>query len=285
MPIDRYGAGIYGLTPIIISAFPLHFPLTLSPHPFMNRLIACILAGILILPGLLPAQDCEVSPFDILFLVGKMADDFGADLFPIEEEQEMKIGQQFHSEASGSLRMLSDDPRLLQLRSILAKLVPYRERKGISYQIYLFDDEMVNAFSHAGGHIYVSTGLMNFVQSEGELAFVIGHEISHVDKRHCIRPVQKMIAAGQIANDVGVIAAQVQQFLATPFGQTNEYESDWAGATLVSKAGYNPRQGKDFFRKLQQKENPNLLEKMTRTHPFSAERECYLEHFISTEID
>lgn len=232
------------------------------------------------------SQDCQSNPLDYLFLAAKVADNIGADFFPISEAEEMKIGEQMHKQTRQQFSVAQNGSQYARLKRIMNTLTPYLKRKGISYEIYLIDDaKMINAFAHAGGHIYVSTALMDFVESTDELAFVIGHELTHVDKRHTIRPIQKQVSAQQVlGEDYGAIAAQTQQILATPFGQIDEYEADWGGASLMKKAGYHPERSLDFFQKLKEFENPNLLEKFFRTHPFSDERICNLKQYINTEL-
>jgi beta-barrel assembly-enhancing protease len=80
--------------------------------------------------------------------------------------------------------------------------------------------------------------------------------------------------------NIGVMAANLQLILTAPFGQADEYESDRVGAILAHKAGFDASKGNDFFIRLKKQEKNGLLERITRTHPYSAAREDCLNKFI-----
>lgn len=225
--------------------------------------------------------DCEVSYLDYVFMAGKVLQRTLEDMFPISEADEMKYGNQMHDEIATQYSFIgSSDKRFARIQKIFSKLLPFRERKEISYKIYLINDDVINAFSHAGGHVYVTTGILADLKSDDELALVLGHEISHVDKKHCIRHVQAQMGM-QAAGEYAGIASQVTNIVSLPFGQYDEYESDWAGASIMSAAGYSPSKGLEVFRRWSANENSgDVMEKVFRTHPFSAERVCYLQMYV-----
>jgi beta-barrel assembly-enhancing protease len=202
----------------------------------------------------------------------------------ISENQEMSYGKDMFKKISSDFRVVDYGERLTMLQTILNRLTPFRERKKISYQIHVIDNAMVNAFSIVGGHIHITTGLLNDVQSEDELAFIVGHEIAHVDKKHCVRKIQMLESANEQFGDIGVIAANIQLFLSAPFGQTDEYEADHYGAYMTHKAGYKVEKGLDFFKRMKKNENPKLIEKLIRSHPYSEERENCLKTYIENEL-
>lgn len=232
------------------------------------------------------STECEISYLDYVFMAGKVLERTLEDMFPIPEADEMKYGEEMHDEVAKEFTFLStSDARYKRILRIFNQLLPYRERKDINYTLYLIDDPAINAFSHAGGHVYITSGILTDLQNDDELALVLGHEISHVDKKHCIRHVQAQIGA-QAAGDYAEVAAQVGSVISTPFGQYDEYEADWAGANIMTSAGYNPRKGLEVFRRWSANENTgDVMEKIFRTHPFSAERVCYLEMYVTEGIE
>ena len=202
----------------------------------------------------------------------------------ISETEEMTYGKEMFQKISSEFRVTDYGEKLTTLKAILNKLLPYRERKGIKYQIHLIDNSMVNAFSIVGGHIHITTGLLNDVESEDELAFIVGHEIAHVDKKHCVRKIQILESANEQLGDIGVLAANVHLFLSAPFGQADEFEADHYGAYMTHKAGYDVEKGLDFFKRMKKNENPKLIEKLMRSHPYSQERENCLKIYIEKEL-
>lgn len=251
----------------------------------MKKRIALICCSVLMATSTF-AQGCEVSPFDWLLISGKILQRSIQDMFPISAKDEMEIGAEQNKSQKESLNIVESDMRQKRIRRIMNRLLPNRERQDIEYKIFFVNEDVVNAFSHAGGYLYIYGGLLDDIKNDDELALVIGHEISHVDKKHCIRPIQELLAAQQIASDYGVIASQLGQIATQSFGQYDEYEADWASAELCAKAGFDPRKGMALFERWAQHENADdMWDKMTRTHPFSKERVCYLEEYITQNID
>lgn len=229
--------------------------------------------------------NCSGDLTDLALGFGKKAENIFLDQFPMSESDEEKYGEEMHKSIIKEFKLIDSDPRHNKIQRILDKMLPFRERKGINYNIHLIQHNMVNAFAIVGGHLYVTTGIMDFVDSEAELASIIGHEIGHVDKKHCVRKIQKLVIANNVLGDAGTMAANFQMVLSAPFGQTDEYESDKVGAYFAKKAGYNPRASLNFWRKMKKNETYDLFSKMTRTHPYSEQREKCLEDYISNELE
>ncbi len=238
---------------------------------------------------------CDSSYFSTMLKAGSWIGSTVLGMVEISPEQESKIGNEMFSYASENFDLIEEGEQFNKLQEILARLIPYVSRKEIAYRIHLVDDdELINAFSICGGHIFVTTGIMQWVESEDELAFIVGHEISHIDLEHCVRNVKKSAAIQSWADffEVGEYAGvieQAQTVLATPFGQPDEYASDQMGAYLCKKAAYNPSKGIDFFKKLSAEEDkeevPYQLDLLIRTHPYSDQRIVCLDSFIKNGLN
>lgn len=216
----------------------------------------------------------------------KSYENWALDYVPISEADEAIVGDSVHLEMAKEFKLINKHDKQAYLDNIVARLTQNVERKNIKYKIHLIDDKRtLNAFSVAGGHIYITIKMVEWTESEDELAFVIGHEIAHADQKHGIRKVQKMMLGQTFGGDYGKMAAQIESVLTAPFGQIDEYEADREGAVLVNKAGYNPRKGLRFFEKMGEKENYNIYEKVVRTHPYSAERIKCLDSFLREELN
>ena len=201
-------------------------------------------------------------------------------------KDENSYGQKFNAVFKKDLVFVEDN-NLQQLQNILKKLSPYIERKDIQYTISLVkNDSDVNAWTHAGGYIYVTTGLLKFVNSEDELAFCIAHEIGHNENAHCKASVQRIKTAENlgVSSDLSGMASAVYSTIFAAFNQPQEMESDLAGVYLAYKAGYDPEKALEFFDKLSLNEKPNALEKMIRSHPFASERKTCLQNYLNNAV-
>lgn len=129
---------------------------------------------------------------------------------------------------------------------------PYR------YQFHLLNDaETINAFALPGGQVFITDGLLKRLQTEGELAGVLGHEIGHVVARHSA----EHLAKAQLVQGLGgaaviasynrddprstqrnvMLAQAVQSLVNLRFGREDELEADHLGIQIMDSAGYDPR--------------------------------------------
>jgi predicted Zn-dependent protease len=133
------------------------------------------------------------------------------------------------------------DPTLQpRVDGIAAKIVAQCARKEIQYTFTVREDPTLNAFVLPGGHVYVNTGLMAFVQSDDELAVVLGHEVSHVELRHSTPNLARTV-------------------LSLGYSKYQEFDADVRGVHLAAQAGYDPRAAIDVFRRL-------ALQEPSRSH-------------------
>ena len=127
------------------------------------------------------------------------------------------------------------------------KLWPQTARKDVPYNVKILDTQDINSFTIGGGYIYLNEGLLDFVQSEDELAGVVGHETGHNERRHTVT----LPAKAQILNLLFGIASMFSPIMYN-FGQFaeagiiakaqrgDELQADQYGLLLMSRAGYDP---------------------------------------------
>lgn len=168
---------------------------------------------------------------------------------------------------------------------IAAALGP--EMPEAEWEYILFEDESANAFAMPGGKIAVFTGLLKLVESDDELAAVIGHEIAHVLLRHAN---QRMTA--EVIRGLGAVAAVVatddmdsgdrnmvlaaygigsQVGVILPYSRHHESQSDRMGLMIAARAGFDPRAAVTFWEKMGQA-NPARMPEFLSTHPSSETR-------------
>ena len=202
-------------------------PLALSSEEMADIMEKYNLLTISMDAGFSCATDAPGSVLEGLNFLERMA----LESIEISVEDEMEFGRDAHSSVMEEFRIIDSDPRRRKLVGMLNKMTPHIDRKGITYTIHLVDDEWVNAFTPGGGHVYITTGLMDFVDSDDELAGIIGHEIGHVDKGHTVRTMKKLLIAQGLGDvtgepDLAGLAANIQMMLSAPFGQIDEFESE-----------------------------------------------------------
>lgn len=96
---------------------------------------------------------------------------------------------------------VEQNPELVsRLETVATPLIKDTNRKNVDYKFRIIDSSEVNAFSAPNGYIYVSKGLLNIVESDDELTFVIAHEMGHIEKKHAIIRYRRALAAAIIAS-------------------------------------------------------------------------------------
>ncbi len=148
--------------------------------------------------------------------------------------------------------------------------VQYRDQFAWEVKI-IKDDKVLNAFCTPGGHIYVYTGLIKFLDTEDELAGVMGHEIAHAAMRHSTRQMTKMLPLSLLASVIGQkynqeqIAQVTSAVIGLSFSREHETEADEWSVNYLCKTKYNAAGAAGFFRKIQGKggKTPEFLS----THP------------------
>jgi len=220
---------------------------------------------------------------DSLFKTGKDLLEIFGQMTELTDEEEVEYGDQIAEQFNLQLNITSTNHK--KVEEIGNNIAGYVTRSSIPYKFRVIsDDNLVNAFSMAGGNIWVTTGLLNAVETDDELAFVIAHEIAHEDKKHNMRRVQMIFRAKQIGGETAEYFAMVAQNLATmPFAKYQEFEADEWGAYLMNKAGYNTDGAINFFNKLAQlgdAEGEKDLGYIFRTHPYTNDRIRNLNKYI-----
>ncbi len=136
------------------------------------------------------------------------------------------------------------------------------------------DDKTLNAFCTPGGYIYVYTGLIKYLDSEEQLAGVMGHEIAHADQRHSTKAMTKqygfsaLVAIATGGQGAGAQLGQVAAGLAgLKFGRDAETEADTYSVVYLCPTGYEADGAADFFIKLEQGDQGGRPPAFLSTHP------------------
>ena len=223
---------------------------------------------------------------------------------PPKEDADIKLGRDSHAELLKSgIKLLTDPVQQARVEKIGRKLADLvnveiipatygtENKTKFEYKFFLVDDKDINAFSLPGGYIYLNKGLLSYVQSDDELAGVLGHEITHAAHHHVARlqkeqgRLNSQMAIGALVaifaklptTDTGNLL-QGMQLLAlqkvSGFSQNAERDADHGGIVLTQKAGYNPVGLLTFMERLERdrKLRPDIDMGIFRTHPPEQER-------------
>jgi beta-barrel assembly-enhancing protease len=230
-------------------------------------LAAILIAGCVALYFLQRAKsEAPISPAPVLYLVAdteREASRIPLVLTRISDEEENQIGAQiakeygltdlhrFDNDKTG------DDENIEHyLNTVGDLLTPQVQRPKIQYHFYLDDNPyLVNAFALPGGSIVVGRGLLNLLESEDELAAVLGHEITHVDDRHTIERLQYELAAKKyglgVFYQLGRPAVEIFQ---AGYSKEQELEADRVGLDIAVSRGYSPEGGIALMKRLEKLE-------------------------------
>jgi len=204
----------------------------------------------------------------------------------ISETKEIDIGRSADPQIIKQFGSYRNPEMQRYVNEVGQKLVSVCRRNDIPYKFVVLDTDMENAFALPGGYIYITRGLLALLNSEAELAGVLGHEIGHVCGRDSAALMsQSMIA--QIATLAGAAGAatsasggdlalatnQLFNSLMLGFSREREYLADEQSVDYMIKAGYDPMQISAFMRTLSYtSQGPTGVEQYLTTHPYIFDR-------------
>lgn len=199
-------------------------------------------------------------------------------------EEEWALGQQLSRDIAQQMPIVRDSRANQIINEIGQSIVAQTEMRNLPWQFHIVESDEINAFNIPGGHVYVTTGLINASDNAAELAGVMAHEIAHGTQRHGTQQLSQAYGLQMLAGIVlGENPAAYQQILAqiigtgtlARFGREAERESDTLGVQYMSNAGYDPRGMVTMFEELLSREQGggrSSVEDFFATHPLTSER-------------
>lgn len=201
----------------------------------------------------------------------KQVDDINQELLNItapSDEDENRIGMDLDKKISKDFVIAKQSK--FNIKKIFNTIKHGISRKKINYRYSVVKDNDINAFAIAGGKVYILTGLLNYLDDENELAFVIAHELAHIDLKHCIKRIQYSAIASDSDPFLGDIVQIAYSLYSMPFSKYEEFEADELGVKLMLKAGYKKEGALRFFEKLESLEKEYGMDKRDRLNDFIA---------------
>lgn len=212
------------------------------------------------------------------------------DLVLMSEQSEVALGRKTNKEVLQQY-IVYDNPELqAYVNEVGQKLAMNSHRNNLIYRFTVLDSKDVNAFALPGGYIFITRGLMAYLNSEAELAAVLGHEIGHVTARHSVRQYSaaKLTGIGSALASIFIpgmnqASNQLMQVMGTAFlrgyGREHELEADKLGAEYVARTNYDAESMLDVIRVLKNQETfetqraksegrePRIYHGLFSTHP------------------
>jgi predicted Zn-dependent protease len=191
----------------------------------------------------------------------------------MDERSEIEEGRKAHQEVLAEYGTVQDPRVQAYVSEIGRRLAQQSERKQLDWHFTVLDSPEVNAFALPGGYIYVTRGIMAYMDSEADLAGVMGHEIGHVTARHGAQRATRQqtaglgvlaatvlgaILEGRGVSGAGQVASQISQTAAAGYiarySREQESQADRLGAEYLSRVNHNPRNMVDVVQLLRNQE-------------------------------
>ena len=172
------------------------------------------------------------------------------ELSLMSEAQEIQLGQQQDAEVRREMGVYRDAALQEYVSGIGMKLARASERPELPWHFTVVDSPAVNAFALPGGYIYITRGIMPFLDNEAQLAGVLGHEIGHVTARHAAQQYSRSTGAqlgllfGSILVPQTRPLAQLGEsglgLLFLKYGRDDEAQADGLGVKYAARTGWDP---------------------------------------------
>jgi beta-barrel assembly-enhancing protease len=250
--------------------------------------------------------DVPASPAPILYFIADTEQELTrlpVNFTRMSDEEEIRAGDElakayvYNTQGTG----VAANPDIAIIESYLTRVgsqVAANAHRKLPYKFhYVPEPSFVNAFALPGGHVYVGEGLLQLMDSEDELASVLGHEVEHIDHFHCAERLQREEAMRKIPL-AGLLSLPVAIFQAG-YSKDQELEADREGTTLAVAAGYSAngavRMFETFARSFQESQNKaktpqdeaarvaeQTIEGYFRSHPLPSERIAQIKKLMAS---
>lgn len=201
----------------------------------------------------------------------------------VSEGQEIAMGQEGAQSVEATFGLYPDEALQTYVRQIGMRMAARSERPDIPWRFGVVEDAAINAFALPGGPVYFTRGILTHMNSEAEMASVMGHEIGHITARHSAQQMTRASAL-QLGLGVGSIlseeiasvagAANVGLgLLMLRYGRDAETQADDLGFRYMMADGYDPRAMRDMFMMLGRVSgDAGRLPGWLATHPYPEDR-------------
>ena len=257
----------------------------------MLRVRTVVAVALLAWASSLPSFDFD--PLKITEILTKGVKSFSE----VPEEKEIQIGKDLSAGLLGTTPLVDDAVVQTYVNQLGRWLAMQTERPNLPWTFAVIDTDTVNAFAAPGGYVFVTRGLFLMLRNEAELAGVIGHEISHVVRRHHLVAVEKQLQASLATDVAGLLVDYDSEMVDALVGagmevyakgldREDEFEADRMGVVVAARSGYDPYGLPAMLMTLYSRsEEDQNLAFLFSTHPPTGDRLSHLDREMAGHME
>jgi len=225
----------------------------------------------------------------------------------ISIQEEDKLAREFMKYITGRYELITDPMITQYVNKIGQKLLSAMPPQPFAYHFYVIKEDVYNAFAIPAGHIFIHSGLLAAMESEDELAGILGHEIAHVVSRHLSQRIERSkkidlaTMAGMVAGVfLGVAtgdptamqaltigSAAAGQTASLSYSRDDESQADQLGLIYITNAGYNPQGLLTALKRIRSKQwfGSQQIPTYMLTHPATEDRMVWIDSWSTSHPD
>ena len=213
------------------------------------------------------------------------------ELMFFSEDKDVELGDKYAPQIETALGGRFPDENLQDyVNDVGQRIARFCHRPDIAYHFTAVDERAVNAFAVPGGHIFITRGLLEKLDSEAQLAAILAHEVGHVVARDTMAALSRQIGmtallgaaasvGGSGSGDLMAGTAFITGVLSLQYSRDDEKAADLVGMAYMIQAGYDPNAAVQMMRVLRELQTVRPIEFFS-THPNPENRVAYLEERI-----
>src|SRR5687767_7186914 len=172
----------------------------------------------------------------------------------MSEAQEISVGRELDAQVRQEMGLYEDNELQRYVQDLGMQLARSSQRPNLPWSFAVLDSPAVNAFALPGGFIYITRGILPYLDNEAQLVGVLGHEIGHVTARHSAQQYTRGMGASLGVLVGSIFVPQIRPFsdlaegsigvLFLKFGRDDEIQADALGAAYTAAGGWDPEIGR-----------------------------------------
>ncbi len=211
--------------------------------------------------------------------------------------EELRIGQQIAGNLLGVAPLVKDDALQRYVNKVGRWVSLQSERPDLDWHFGVIESEDLNAFAAPGGYVFLTRGLYRKLNSESELAGVLGHEMGHVLRKHHLKLLQKSQGIALVGGWLGRkyknesevlqnLIGNGAEVVARSLDKDAEYEADRIGVVLTARAGYDPYALPAVLAEIGHvAKTDKSVSLLFKTHPHPDDRLAHLSEAVGDTLD